>query len=141
MKDYYRILEIHPEASPEVLNKAYRTLVHKYHPDRYHSSDKTAMNRRLQEINEAYETLSSQSARRDYDARYREAMARGGLHRPPSESGGQRLKKLLLWAGGTFIVLQFLLRPLLASPVMRVLLLAGLVFLLVRLYGRPSQRS
>lgn len=138
MKDYYRILEIHPEAGPEVLSKAYRTLVHKYHPDRYHSSDKTAMNRRLQDINEAYEVLSNETARRRYDEGYRQRMAQGGL---PAGASGPRLKKILLWAGGTFVVLQFFLRPLLGSPVLRLVFLIALVFLLIRLYGRPAARS
>ena len=33
MKNYYEILEVDSKASPEVIEKAYKTLVKKYHPD------------------------------------------------------------------------------------------------------------
>ena len=33
MKNYYEILEVDKKASSEVIDKAYRTLVKKYHPD------------------------------------------------------------------------------------------------------------
>ena len=32
-KDYYRILQVHPQAEPEVIDAAYRLLMRKYHPD------------------------------------------------------------------------------------------------------------
>ena len=31
--NYYKILEVDKNASPEVIEKAYKTLVKKYHPD------------------------------------------------------------------------------------------------------------
>ena len=33
MKNYYEILEVDRKASPEVIDKAYKTLAKKYHPD------------------------------------------------------------------------------------------------------------
>ena len=33
MKNYYKILEVSENASPEVIEKAYKVLVKKYHPD------------------------------------------------------------------------------------------------------------
>ena len=33
MKNYYEILEVSQNASPEVIEKAYKALVKKYHPD------------------------------------------------------------------------------------------------------------
>ena len=33
MKNYYDLLEVSEKASPEVIEKAYKTLVKKYHPD------------------------------------------------------------------------------------------------------------
>jgi len=32
-KNYYDILEVNKNASPEIIEKAYKTLVKKYHPD------------------------------------------------------------------------------------------------------------
>ena len=40
MKDYYGILEVNEKASPEIIDKAYKTLVKKYHPDLYSSIEK-----------------------------------------------------------------------------------------------------
>ena len=39
MKDYYRILEISPSASVEVIKASYRALAKKYHPDTQTSSN------------------------------------------------------------------------------------------------------
>ena len=35
MKNYYEILEVNKKASKEVIEKAYKVLVKKYHPDLY----------------------------------------------------------------------------------------------------------
>jgi len=67
MKDFYRILEVHPEASSEVIQKAYRTLAQRSHPDRYHVSDKARLEERMKSLNEAYETLSNPQRRKLYD--------------------------------------------------------------------------
>ncbi len=32
-QNYYEILEVNKNASPEIIEKAYKTLVKKYHPD------------------------------------------------------------------------------------------------------------
>ena len=40
MKDYYGILEVNEKASQEIIEKAYKTLVKKYHPDLYSSVEK-----------------------------------------------------------------------------------------------------
>jgi preprotein translocase subunit Sec63 len=136
MKDYYQILEIHPDASLEVMNNAYRALVRKYHPDLYHTSDKSRMERRMQEINEAYNVLSNAASRAEYDRRY---TARAP-HRPtapmPARTLRRPLKNMLLWGIGSFVLLKFLAQPLLASPLLRLVLLFGVVVLLIRLFSR-----
>lgn len=60
--DYYKTLEVHPEASDEVIKKAYKALAVRYHPD---ISEKTA--RKMQEVNLAYQVLSDPEKRRLYD--------------------------------------------------------------------------
>jgi molecular chaperone DnaJ len=63
MSDYYEILGIARNASKEEIKKAYRTLAHKYHPDKTKGEDK-----KFKEINEAYQILSDEKKRAEYDA-------------------------------------------------------------------------
>ncbi|MCX6271167.1 MAG: J domain-containing protein [Bacteroidetes bacterium] len=63
--DYYKILGIEKNASPEQVKKAYRKLARKYHPD-INPSDKNA-NANFQQINEANEVLSDPEKRKKYD--------------------------------------------------------------------------
>jgi curved DNA-binding protein len=63
--DYYKILEISKNASPDDIKKAYRKLARKYHPD-LNPKDKEA-NKRFQLINEANEVLSDPEKRKKYD--------------------------------------------------------------------------
>lgn len=67
-KDYYEILQVSPNADPEVIEAAYKRLALKYHPDRNNSPDAV---QRMQEINEAYAKLSNTTSRYFYDIDYR----------------------------------------------------------------------
>lgn len=67
MKDYYGILEVNEKASPEIIEKAYKTLVKKYHPDLYSSVEKKQAEIKLKDINEAYNILSDSFLRSQYD--------------------------------------------------------------------------
>jgi len=60
-KDYYQILGISREASPEEIKKAYYKLAHKYHPD------KGGDEKKFKEINEAYQVLSNKDKKAQYD--------------------------------------------------------------------------
>lgn len=60
-KDYYQILGVARSASPEDIKKAYYKLAHKYHPD------KGGDEKKFKEINEAYQILSSQEKKAQYD--------------------------------------------------------------------------
>jgi len=64
-KDYYEILHVKKDASPEEIKAAYRDLAMKYHPDRNKSPD---AEEKFKEINEAYAVLSDPDKRRQYDA-------------------------------------------------------------------------
>ncbi len=66
--NYYKILEVDRDASPEVIEKAYKTLAKKYHPDLQESNMKQKFEEKLKLINEAYETLSNPILREKYDA-------------------------------------------------------------------------
>ena len=64
-QDYYQILGIAPNADVRQINQAYRKLAFQYHPDR--NQDDPEANKKMQEINEAYATLSVPSKRKAYD--------------------------------------------------------------------------
>lgn len=66
MKNYYEVLGISKTASADEIKKAYRNLAFKYHPDR-NSGDKVA-EEKFKEINEAYDVLSDEKKRADYDS-------------------------------------------------------------------------
>jgi len=64
-RDYYEILGVKKDATPEEIKKVYRKLALKYHPDR-NSSDGDA-EKKFKEINEAYQVLSNPEKRVRYD--------------------------------------------------------------------------
>jgi hypothetical protein len=56
LKDYYRILEVTPQATPLEIKKSFRRLAMLYHPDK-HNEDNIA-GAHYREIQEAYDTLT-----------------------------------------------------------------------------------
>ena len=67
-KNFYEILEVDRNASPEVIEKAYKTLAKKYHPDLQQDEEhKKQAENTLKLINEAYETLSNPTLKATYD--------------------------------------------------------------------------
>lgn len=71
-KDYYNILGIDKKASKDDIKKAYRSLAMQYHPDKNQEPGAEA---RFKDINEAYEVLSDDTKRSNYD---RPTTAKGG---------------------------------------------------------------
>jgi len=67
--NHYHTLQVSRHAEPEVIDKAYRALSMKHHPDVVAAHDRTAATRRMQRINDAYAVLSDPAARRAYDRR------------------------------------------------------------------------
>ena len=66
-KNYYDILQINQNASPEIIDKAYKTLAKKYHPDLQEENNKKEAEEILKEINEAYGILSDPNKKALYD--------------------------------------------------------------------------
>ncbi len=102
-KDYYEILGVPRDASPDEIKKRYRELVMKYHPD-LHKNDPEAA-KRMAEINEAYEVLSNPEKRAQYD-RFGSVGAQGA----PGGSAGFDFSDFGFGGGGDFFDLDEILR-------------------------------
>lgn len=88
-EDYYKLLEVSRNATPEEIKKAYRKMAVKYHPDK-NPGDKNA-EEKFKEVSEAYEVLKDPQKRENYDrfghAAFQQGMAGagaggGGFHDP-----------------------------------------------------------
>ncbi|KUJ18941.1 DnaJ-domain-containing protein [Mollisia scopiformis] len=66
-EDYYMVLEVVQTATPEQINRSYKRLALKLHPDRNTKHDATEA---FQLLGRAYETLKDESKRRSYDLIY-----------------------------------------------------------------------
>lgn len=66
--DYYELLQISVTAEPETVQRVYRMLAQRYHPDNQQTGDQ----RRFRELVEAYEVLADPVRRAQYDVIYNE---------------------------------------------------------------------
>jgi len=64
-KDYYAVLGVSRDATPDAIKSAFRKLARQYHPDV--AKDKATAEAKFKEINEAHEVLSDPEKRRKYD--------------------------------------------------------------------------
>ena len=67
-KTLYEILEVSENASPEIIEKAYKTLAKKYHPDLQEEANKSKAEAMMKKINEAYDVLGNEEKRKIYNA-------------------------------------------------------------------------
>jgi curved DNA-binding protein CbpA len=67
-RDPYKVLQVDPEADPDVVQAAYRRLAQKFHPDRA-SGPEAAV--RMTEINRAWEMIGDPARRAAHDAERR----------------------------------------------------------------------
>jgi molecular chaperone DnaJ len=61
-KDYYNVLGVQKNASKDEIKKAFRKLAHQYHPDKKGGDES-----KFKEVNEAYNILSNEKKRKEYD--------------------------------------------------------------------------
>jgi len=70
-RDYYETLQLNPNADEETINRVFRILVKRYHPDNRDSGNTKKFN----EVMDAYRFLSDPEKRAAYDVRYEENRA------------------------------------------------------------------
>ncbi len=89
-KDYYKTLGVSKDSSKDDIKKAYRKLAHEYHPDKNQGNKEAE--EKFKEIGEAYEVLSDEKKKADYDSG--RLFAESGAYGPgggaygPSDFGG-----------------------------------------------------
>jgi molecular chaperone DnaJ len=83
-KDYYKALGVSKDATAAEIKKAFRSLAKKHHPDSNENDPKAEA--RFKEVSEAYDVLSDEAKRTEYDEA--RSLFGGGGFRPPGGFGG-----------------------------------------------------
>ena len=69
MKNLYEILEVSENASQEVIEKAYKVLAKKYHPDVQPENRKEQAEQKMKQLNEAYSILTDGNKKKEYEGK------------------------------------------------------------------------
>ena len=100
-RDYYELLGVARDASPEDLKKAYRRMAVKYHPDK--NPGDVSAEEKFKQISEAYEVLSDPKKREQYDRFGHRAFGPSGGGAPGfGGAGGIDLEEALRTFMGAF---------------------------------------
>jgi curved DNA-binding protein len=97
-QDYYEILGVGRNASPDEIKKAYRRLALKWHPDR-HRDNKAAAEEQFKRMSEAYEVLFDPEKRKKYD-RVGQDFQQGQEFQPPAGGGSMSAEEFGALFGG-----------------------------------------
>lgn len=96
MQDYYAVLGVTPDATPQEIKRAYRRLARLHHPDLH----KEALDDHIKRLNEAYEVLRDPQKRANFDAQ----LARSRHSKRPSQTGPERQEMTWLEGVAGFVV-------------------------------------
>ena len=106
-EDYYNILNVSRSATPEEIKKAYRKLAIKWHPDK--NKDNPDAEEKFKKISEAYDVLSNESKKQQYDQFGHDAFTQKRmLKKIPSTLSKKTLMKKVLLMLKNQIILFFL---------------------------------
>ncbi|MEG0579752.1 MAG: DnaJ domain-containing protein, partial [Niameybacter sp.] len=67
MKNYYKLLEVNENASQEIISKVFKIHIKLNHPDLFEGEEKLKAEEKMKELNEAYDVLSDETKRKQYD--------------------------------------------------------------------------
>ena len=90
-KGYYAILGVPEKASYQEIKRSYRKLARKYHPDRNNSAFAEEM---IKKINAAFEVLSDEAKRRQYDRAGFDSMPEPTVIDPEPQFEKQEVKRV-----------------------------------------------
>jgi molecular chaperone DnaJ len=98
-KDYYKALGVAKDAAPADIKKAYRKLARQLHPDK--NPGNADAEAKFKDVSEAYDVLSDESRRKEYDEA-RTLFGGGGYRRgfPGGAPGGTTFDMSDLFGGG-----------------------------------------
>ncbi|KAJ2557174.1 hypothetical protein EV175_001507 [Coemansia sp. RSA 1933] len=87
-KDYYKVLGVSAEATNTEIKRAHRKMAQQWHPDRYRGDmSKEEVEKKMAEINEAYELLMDEEKRAQYDQGHDPNDPTGGAGSNPFRQG------------------------------------------------------
>ena len=85
MPNYYDILGVSPDASQADIRKSFRNLALKHHPDKNKNSEESKQ--KFMKIIEAYEVLSDEQSRKNYDSNSLQKRATKARWTPSADFG------------------------------------------------------
>lgn len=86
MKNYYDILEVHPESGQKIIEASYKTLYKRYDPNCLSTvREKLSAKIRRNQLKEAYNVLGNTKKREKYDKYFKKKGGRVELDKNPNE--------------------------------------------------------